>query len=583
MRTHVGWLGLLPVLLPLLLFLTADTSAPFAVSAQTTAPLSARAFTASGDLVLSVSHAGHSYHISLSGLPATVVHSPSLLWSVSEQSAPTRLLTLPASGGADGHDGHDHEHEHEHEDGDEDERHARVVSVHSQLLVGRAEWTEDDAPIWQPPSRPTHSAQPHASQATAAVESDEEEEDEDEDEFGEAADGVPRSVPRPLSSSAASSSSASSVQYPQYPAGMQPLLSLVMIVKDEVAGLELTLESTRGHVDQYCLLDTGSTDGTLEVIRRFFDSLPGSVSRELFQEPFVDFSTTRNRALQLAGQHTEFVLMLNGDDRLVGGADMRAFLSSRRGMTAIDEAIYIIPIDYGGVATGRSERLARTRNHFVPDWPHDALNHWRFEGVTHEAYVCNAALQQGAQIIYTSGEFGVYHDISQDTPDKKSARFELDIQLLLADLHAHPASFNAPRNMYYLAQSYYNLERFDEATEWYLKRVDVNYVRPTPWGEDNEKHRAYTLLAYMADKQSRPSGAVEKYWKKSWEACPAAYSLYSLARHYRDHGDTEKARKAAEKCKKVLSRGSPVVCNGDDVLTQKQLPALMHSLRQSGG
>jgi len=85
----------------------------------------------------------------------------------------------------------------------------------------------------------------------------------------------------------------------------------------------------------------------------------------------------------------------------------------------------------------------------------------------------------------------------------------------------------------------------------------------------------------MADKQSKPSALVEKYWKKSWEACPAAYSLYSLARHYRDTGELEKARKAAEKAKKVLSKGSPVVCNGDDGLTQKQLPALLQSLRQS--
>ena len=573
MRSCLLWLvALLPLLV--LFFGLAST-----VSAD--APLSARAFTSAGDLVLSISHNGRSYHISLSGLPSTAIHSPSLLWSVSEQSNPTHVLTLPASGSGDGHEDHDH-------DEGEDEHDERVVSTHSQLIVGRAEWTEDDPPIWQPPTIP-HRQQRHAANAAAEEEEEEESgaeegeeeegEDDDDDEFEEHDDGVPRAKPTAFTPSTHRSSS---VTYPSYPTGVQPLLSVVMIVKNEEAGLEATLESTRGYIDHYCLLDTGSTDATLHIVQSFYDSLPPTVSHDLFEEPFVDFSTTRNRALQLTGQHTEFVLMMNGDDRLVGGAEMRRFLETRRGLTAMDESIYIIPIDYGGVATGRSERLARTRNHFVPDWPHDDLNHWRFEGVTHEAYVCNKALQTGAQIIYTQGEYGIYHDISQDTPDKKNKRFELDIQLLLTDLAARPQSFNAPRNMYYLAQSYYNLERYDEASEWYLRRVAVNYVRPTPWGEDNEKHRAYSLLAYMAEKQGRASDVVEGYWKKSWEACPAAYSLYSLAKHYRDVGEVEKARKVVEKCKRVLSKGSPVVCNGDDVLTQKQLPSLIQSLKQAG-
>ena len=561
MRPVAVWLG------ALLLWL-----ASFPLSVPAESPLSARAFSASGDLVLSVRHSGRSYHISLSGLPSTAVHSPSLLWTVSEQSSPTHVLTLPASGGGEGHD----EHEHDDEEAEHDER--RTASMHSQLIAGRDEWTEHDPPIWLPPT--TARSQPQQQRQTIEAEMEDATDDDEFDQLDASASGVPHSVPASLASSA--SAARSSVTYPHYPDGVQPLLSLVMIVKNEAAGLDTTLESTRGYIDHYCILDTGSTDGTLDIIERFYESLPASVSRALFQEPFVDFSSTRNRALLLTGQYTEYVLMMNGDDRLVGGPEMRKFLETRRGMTAMDEAIYIIPIDYGGLAQGRSERLARTRNHFVPDWPNDDLNHWRFEGVTHEAYVCNKALQQGAQIIYTSGDYGIYHDISNDTPDKKNARFELDIRLLLADLQQRPNSFNAPRNMYYLAQSYYNLERFDEATEWYLKRVSVNYVRPTPWGEDNEKHRAYTLLAYMAEKQSKQPAVVERYWKKSWEACPAAFSLYSLARLYRDNGELDKAKKAADKCKKVLSKGSPVVCNGDDGLTQKQLPALLQSLKQLG-
>ena len=185
---------------------------------------------------------------------------------------------------------------------------------------------------------------------------------------------------------------------------------------------------------------------------------------------------------------------MNGDDRLVGGAAMRAFLNRKRGLTALDEAIYIIPIDYGGLATGRSERLARSRNHFVPDWPNDDWNHWRYEGVTHEAYLCNKALHTGAQIIYTDGSFYVYHDVTYDTNERKESRFKLDIKLLLEEIQTKPDRHNTPRSIYYLAQSYYNIGEFDSAYEWYLKRVDANYPRPTPLGEDNEKAVPTTFL-----------------------------------------------------------------------------------------
>lgn len=77
------------------------------------------------------------------------------------------------------------------------------------------------------------------------------------------------------------------------------------------------LHSVHGHVDRYCILDTGSTDGTLAIVRHWLQTHLYPDQYELHEEPFVDFATTRNRLLQLAGQHTEFLLTMNGDDTLV--------------------------------------------------------------------------------------------------------------------------------------------------------------------------------------------------------------------------------------------------------------------------
>ena len=42
----------------------------------------------------------------------------------------------------------------------------------------------------------------------------------------------------------------------------QKTLGLVMIVKDEVATINITLGSMRDHIDDWTIVDTGSTDGT---------------------------------------------------------------------------------------------------------------------------------------------------------------------------------------------------------------------------------------------------------------------------------------------------------------------------------
>lgn len=48
-----------------------------------------------------------------------------------------------------------------------------------------------------------------------------------------------------------------------------PVLSLCMIVKDEEESLPLCLKSIAGVVDQIVVVDTGSSDKTMDVARSF--------------------------------------------------------------------------------------------------------------------------------------------------------------------------------------------------------------------------------------------------------------------------------------------------------------------------
>ena len=90
----------------------------------------------------------------------------------------------------------------------------------------------------------------------------------------------------------------------------KPLISLVMIVKNESAILRETLERCRPIVDEWVIVDTGSTDDTRTIISEY-----GPVNELAFE----DFVTTKNKALALATG--EYILLMDADERLLSGAE----------------------------------------------------------------------------------------------------------------------------------------------------------------------------------------------------------------------------------------------------------------------
>jgi hypothetical protein len=103
----------------------------------------------------------------------------------------------------------------------------------------------------------------------------------------------------------------------------RPLISLCMIVKNEAASIKAVLEAALPYVDKATILDTGSTDGTQDIVRSFGDKVT------LYEEPFIDFSASRNRVLDLDVQRPNnaiYQLMLSGDEYLKNGEALRQYL-----------------------------------------------------------------------------------------------------------------------------------------------------------------------------------------------------------------------------------------------------------------
>lgn len=280
------------------------------------------------------------------------------------------------------------------------------------------------------------------------------------------------------------------------------LLGLVMIVKNEAHNIEQTLASFRSVIDRWTILDTGSTDGTQDVIRRELAGIPG----ELHEEPFVDFSTSRNRALELHGTSTVFAVMPDSDDYLVNADELRTFLQGRRREAGVSDEAYGLNLRRGHLS------------YYLPLVMRTSAG-WRYSGRVHEC----SGRPGGAP--FSAKVPGV--QLCQQQPKPQSmeasrARWHRDLELLMADVASNPQD---PRALFYLAQTYECLGRPREALTTYERRIEVG-----GWYEETfeAKLRRAKILDVLKRWHEAESAFLDAHQFDSRRAEP----LFHIANHY---------------------------------------------------
>lgn len=96
-------------------------------------------------------------------------------------------------------------------------------------------------------------------------------------------------------------------------------IGAAIIVKDAENDIGRCLNSIRSVVDKIVVVDTGSTDGTLDVVRRYAD--------EVREVEFDNFAQARNVSVEGIG--TDWVLWIDSDEVLVDGGKMRKYTQGR--------------------------------------------------------------------------------------------------------------------------------------------------------------------------------------------------------------------------------------------------------------
>jgi len=282
------------------------------------------------------------------------------------------------------------------------------------------------------------------------------------------------------------------------------LLTLSMIVKNEALGIAHTLASAKPYVDRWCILDTGSTDGTQDLARGAMSGVPG----EVYEEPFVDFATTRNRALDLCAD-TEFILWLDADDELCGGSALREFLGLAR--DRVDLGAHYVRVE---IAAARfdSARVLRSESG------------WRFEGKVHEVLTHPERSPPSGRIEGVT----VVHRADALSQTRSRARWERDVALLESEVAQRPT---VARPAFYLAMTLFWLGRYEDAVRAFERRIAMG-----GWGE--EVFYAKLSRARAAKAAGRPWCEVLVMHLDAHASAPQrAEPLFDVAMHYDAEGN----------------------------------------------
>ena len=308
------------------------------------------------------------------------------------------------------------------------------------------------------------------------------------------------------------------------------LIHLCIMVKNAGPQFETMLQQNMPIIDKWTILDTGSRDETLDIIKR---TLVGKKNGELYEEPFTNFRDSRNRLLDLAGKSCKYIIML--DDTYIVEGDLRSFLNETRGDQLSDSyTLYIKSEDtiYGSNRIIKSETGLR----YV---------HTIHEVISDKNNVNIVIPKELTNIID-----GRFEYMEQRTYNRKY----LDLKLLFDEVANNP---HDPRAYYYLAQTYNCLNDHENTLKYFLKRAEF----PNSGFHQEYVDAIFEASRTMNFKLNRPWSECEEMYNRCYMADPSRpEALYFIGIHYYLEGGTPNIKIAYEKFKKAYEIGFPLHC-----------------------
>lgn len=265
---------------------------------------------------------------------------------------------------------------------------------------------------------------------------------------------------------------------------------LTMIVRNEAHIVTELLDLVAPLIDYWVVVDTGSDDGTQDLIRDVMarHGIPG----ELHERTWRDFGHNRSEALALAQGKSDYIWMMDADDTVIGTPEFRNLTAD----------VYYMLIRDGGINYWR-------RQLFRDGVP------WFYKGVLHEFPHCDEPVTEDR--LY--GDYYI-HSRRLGARNKDPEKYAKDAEVLLAHVTENP---DDDRSVFYLAQSYHNHGDFENGRIWYAKRAAMG-------GWEEEVYYSMLRVGECLSALGAPWAEVENAYLRAWEFRPQrAEALHALA------------------------------------------------------
>ena len=282
----------------------------------------------------------------------------------------------------------------------------------------------------------------------------------------------------------------------------RPSITLCMMVRDESVVIEETLLNMLPYIDRYDITDTGSTDGTPDVVRAFMsrNNVPGTVYHTDWNGFGDHGSEVGSQTVMYSNCYgkAEYLFEMDADDLVVG---------TLQWPEPMDAGAYDIML--------RSES---GKNSYLNRKILSGSIHWRAIGPIHE-YVDT---DEPFTSVILEGD---YYILSRRRSKRNiNGKYERDASILESALISEP---NNARYQFYLAQSYRDAGLLEKSLAAYLKRASMD-------GWHEEKFYALYQAGKLKESLNYSMDELHDQYLRAYESHPErAEPLYELSRLFR--------------------------------------------------
>jgi len=294
---------------------------------------------------------------------------------------------------------------------------------------------------------------------------------------------------------------------------MSNTLGLSIIVKNEEHVIERMLNTIYPILDYYTIVDTGSTDNTKEVIKKFFEEkgIPG----QILDRPFDNFENSRNYAMEACKDKTDYAMWIDADEELIVD---KSFDKDK-----LDKDLYMINTHIGAMKYTRNE-LWNNKKKF------------KWYGPVHEYII---PLEKDITSGIVDGlEVNVHMDGGSWIEGKVSEKYKKHSDML----EAYLLTDRNPRWLFYTGQSWHdsattdskveNDERLRRSMKYYKERVD------TKEGYYEERYYAQLRVGIIRKTIEDSWSEVKVELLKAYSIDPLrGESIKVIIEHYQKNGE----------------------------------------------